>query len=1109
MRLVLLSLLLFSTVLSSTAQVNLTQGLMAWYPFNGNAVDSSGNGNNASFNNAVLTADRFGVANHAYAFNGVNTYMQIPNSTSLNMGNTMSICAWVKVNGFNYASCHGNSILYKSDVNAGPGNYGIQFGDIQSGQSCSAITPDTLHETFYGMGTAGNYPTYIQKNNWYFLVMTYNGTTTRFYINGKLTDSITTPISNFTNSYDLFIGKFNYTGGSLYWLNGALDDIRIYNRAINQAEVNALYTPPTPTVSLTQGLMAYYPFNGNAGDSSGNANHAVFNNATLTTDRFGNANSAYAFNGTNTYMKVLNSPSLNVANSISICAWVKVTGFNYASCHGNRILYKSDVEAGSGNYGIDFSDRNCATSTPDTTHELFYGDGTLANYTSYVQKNNWYFLVSTFDGKMARTYINNQLVDSNATTISSFTNGYDLYIGKLNSSGGLYYLNGVLDDIRIYSRALSQSDISALYTPAPPSISLTQGLMAYYPFNGNANDSSGNNNNPTYNNATLTTDRFGVANHAYAFNGVNTYMKVPNSASLGTGNVFTLSAWVKISGFTYGACHSSTLFYKSDVEAGPGSYGLEFSDVAYTNGQNCSVYTPDTLHETFYSPYSGGNASPYAQKNAWTLVTVTYDGQHSRLYIDGRLSIVDSQYNSSFTNAYDLYIGKLNYSTGYAWFNGALDDIRLYNRALNQNEISALYTPSINEGMIAWYKFDGNTADSSGNGNHASVNTNTTLTTDRFGNTNKAYSFNGTSSYMMVPTSATLNIANSISICTWLKVSGFNYGTCHGNVPLFKGLATNNAPSYGLIFSDVYYTNGQNCTAATPDTLHQTMYGTGALGYDSSYITKNNWAFFVVTFDGSIARMYMNGVLIDSNTYTISSFTNAYNLFIGRYESSQSTPYWYNGAIDDIRIYARALNQSEINALYTPGTTTLPVNLLAFTATKDKKDVDLSWQVATEINHDYYEVERSFDATNYSSITKVTGIYNNSGGSYTYTDANILSLATSSQIYYRLKMVSKTGDITYSNTVHVSTGSTISEVNAYPNPFQDHLVLNMTFQKSGPVGITITDMSGKTVSTQTIQVAQGNTTININNLAHLAKGLYMLRITNAETVITKKILKGE
>ncbi|MGC4037822.1 MAG: hypothetical protein QM764_17805, partial [Chitinophagaceae bacterium] len=89
---------------------------------------------------------------------------------------------------------------------------------------------------------------------------------------------------------------------------------------------------------LTEGLIAYYNFNGgNLNDSSGNNNNITFNNAVKTTDRFGNADNAYLFDGSSSYMSVPNSSTLN-PQKISIMAIVKVSDFYTGNCHGNSIV---------------------------------------------------------------------------------------------------------------------------------------------------------------------------------------------------------------------------------------------------------------------------------------------------------------------------------------------------------------------------------------------------------------------------------------------------------------------------------------------------------------------------------------------------------------------------------------------------------------------------------------------------------------------------------------------------------------------------------------------------------------------------------------------------
>lgn len=250
------SLILFFIVSSflSFAQVNLNQGLVAYYPFNGNANDVSGNGNNPTFNNATLTSDRNGNLNSAYHFNGVDNYMKIPNSPTLNTNSSISVCAWVRPTGFYHGKCHGNRVLMKGDADFLSGNYLLNFDDnaYTGGMNCTNSVADTIHQTAYGV-CGGNTYTYIQKNEWILLTYTYDGTTCRFYINCKLEGVETISNLTFTNAYDLFLGKMNNSQYP-YWFNGDLDEVRIYNRALNYQEVLAINGLDKSEFSLSQNI---------------------------------------------------------------------------------------------------------------------------------------------------------------------------------------------------------------------------------------------------------------------------------------------------------------------------------------------------------------------------------------------------------------------------------------------------------------------------------------------------------------------------------------------------------------------------------------------------------------------------------------------------------------------------------------------------------------------------------------------------------------------------------------------------------------------------------------------------------------------------------------
>ena len=253
-------LLLFSNI--SFGQVNLNLGLKAYYPFTGNANDVSGNNNNPVFNNATLTADRVGNPNSAYHFNGTSSYMQVPNSASLNTTNKLSLSAWVKPMGFYAGNCHGNSVIAKGNTSTTPGLYIIWYDDNAGtyGANCGGPLNPAV-ENFYGAGgmtPAPGYTPYIQTNQWYSVIVTYDGTTVKLYIDCQLKYSGPQGGINFTNPQDLFIGKVDNPSFP-YWVNGDIDEVRIYDRALTVDEVNVLGGCTTSSPSISNIINAYTP----------------------------------------------------------------------------------------------------------------------------------------------------------------------------------------------------------------------------------------------------------------------------------------------------------------------------------------------------------------------------------------------------------------------------------------------------------------------------------------------------------------------------------------------------------------------------------------------------------------------------------------------------------------------------------------------------------------------------------------------------------------------------------------------------------------------------------------------------------------------------------
>jgi len=272
-----------------------TNGLVGWWPFNGNADDESGNGNNGTVNGATLTSDRNGNNNAAYSFDGVDDKINILHNSILNMGlNDFSISFYFNV------STPTNDLRYI---------LGKRFYSLGNGYSVYINNNGKINaEILDNNSTTDNSSTTnIISSNWYFFTVVFNRNgNSEIYINGVLESSL--PISNengsLTNSNDLFIGYFGQSGpactnGCLFF-EGKLDDIGIWNRALTQQEITALYQSnncSVPAYVPTNGLVGYWPFCGNANDVSGNGNNGTVNGATLTTDRNGNTNEAYSFDG--------------------------------------------------------------------------------------------------------------------------------------------------------------------------------------------------------------------------------------------------------------------------------------------------------------------------------------------------------------------------------------------------------------------------------------------------------------------------------------------------------------------------------------------------------------------------------------------------------------------------------------------------------------------------------------------------------------------------------------------------------------------------------------------------------------------------------------------
>jgi hypothetical protein len=232
--------------------------------------------------------------------------------------------------------------------------------------------------------------------------------------------------------------------------------------------------------------------------------------------------------------------------------------------------------------------------------------------------------------------------------------------------------------------------LSANVMAQVPSYVPTNGLVGYWPFNSNANDESGNGNNGTVNGATLTTDRFGVANKAYSFDGVNDFIEILNSASLNSATQsISISIWFNINNW-YSVNNSGyfPIMSKSNLSA---SYGN------YRNGLTISSSGIKGFYGTLNSDITGEDTLNF-QLNNWNQIVYTINDANNSgsVYLNGILLIqgLTSYTGWSTTNTLPLIFG-MDKPGIVDYANGKLDDIGIWNRALTPQEISDLYNANV------------------------------------------------------------------------------------------------------------------------------------------------------------------------------------------------------------------------------------------------------------------------------------------------------------------------------------------------------------------------------------------------------------------------------
>jgi len=483
-------------------------GLVAYYPFFGNARDTSGNSLDGLVKGVTLTTDRDGNPNRAYQFNGktfdngTTTHIELPlSSLTQNLEQSdYSVVAWVKPesdppgsheNWYAYGMIHSYSSIH---------DYGLRYHWSNCFEMGNPIFYDNQTEINWGGASACK----KDFNQYYHVVGVGDSTNgnTKIYVNGKLEHTRTWDNSGKPDPSKVnkkwFIGSMNPTSvTSPLTMEGVIDEIRMYNRVLTASEVETIYrgTPSdntTPEMRKTtatcsrvcDGLVLYMPMIDNTTDVNtdtfGNTidNHTLSvstdnssTTPTLASDRDSNDNASYRFDGTDDFFQVDNVSSIALeSGSFSVAAIVKVnqSSEEWIDYSGGQFS-KGNIMRGYNNsffMGYHYY--------PEGTNNLWFtvrnssdtATNAYTNKTNPLQYNHIVGVADRISGTV-NLYVNGTLMAGTAWdgNIKDPASKWTIGIGG-NSSWEEKHrgnLDGWIDEVRVYNRALSADEVRALY----------------------------------------------------------------------------------------------------------------------------------------------------------------------------------------------------------------------------------------------------------------------------------------------------------------------------------------------------------------------------------------------------------------------------------------------------------------------------------------------------------------------------------------------------------------------------------------------------------------------------------------------------------------------
>jgi subtilisin-like proprotein convertase family protein len=626
---------------------------------------------------------------------------------------------------------------------------------------------------------------------------------------------------------------------------------------------NNLPTVAGQTYTLTfayrgPGIVGWWRGESSPVDNINADNGTLLNGATYASGEVG---TAFNFNGAGAQVLINDEPNLRLTNSITVEQWVFQTSqgsyqdpfakWDAGNPSWNQRAYAITIDpSGFPYFAV------CSNGTP--TQASIYSASTIP-------LNKWTHLAGTYDGTSLKIFVNGILEGQEAYNQGIFPGTDTIGIGVINGgvAQGQYTspFHGSVDETSIYQRALSGSEIQAIYQ------------------NGTAGkfDHAEYANSPSLSLAEAQVSVNGSVSPA--FFGSNTNWQIYTN--------------------TFIATSTSTPLVISGIEPGMLLDAVSLTTVQTNTQYQYLTFTEDTNLTT--TPIKFAVPPFVPDTNTAILFTNSFEGIGAADYASGQTAAgwtVETNQVSVVADSADAFDGK-NF---LALANGTI----LTNLPTVAGQTYTLTFAYRGPGIVGWWRGESNTVDSV-NANNGSWNGTSGYSS---GEVNQAFNFNG-ASWVQVPDASNLRFTNAMTVEAWVYLNTFSGTGSSEIVSKFGGPYTGQAA----------YTFSVRQSTQQPYFIVNAFNGASSDTISSSMpITTHQWYHLAGVYDGSAIKIYVNGQIEGTSPWTQGIFPGDNPLVIGDTLQNGSVPTsYFNGLIDEASLYNRALSASEIAAIYNNG----------------------------------------------------------------------------------------------------------------------------------------------------------------------------------------------